>query len=88
MDVMLIGALLPGLFVCGFLWRIAWIYIGLGCVWLLEPGRLVDKDRGLWTLRREFESRPGYHVHLALSVLWFVLGGCGCCARTVSNSFA
>ncbi len=25
-----------------------------------EPGRLVDKDRGLWTLRREFESRPGY----------------------------
>jgi hypothetical protein len=28
---------------------------------LLEPGRLVDKDRGLWTLRREFESRPGYH---------------------------
>ena len=26
-----------------------------------EPGRLVDKDRGLWTLRREFESRPGYH---------------------------
>ena len=38
-----------------------WIYIGLGLVWLLEPGRLVDKDRGLWTLRREFESRPGYH---------------------------
>ena len=26
-----------------------------------EPGRLVDKDRGLWTLRREFESRPGYY---------------------------
>ncbi len=30
---------------------------GMCCV---EPGRLVDKDRGLWTLRREFESRPGY----------------------------
>ena len=27
---------------------------------VVEPGRLVDKDRGLWTLRREFESRPGY----------------------------
>ena len=32
-----------------------------GVCMVLEPGRLVDKDRGLWTLRREFESRPGYH---------------------------
>ncbi len=26
-----------------------------------KPGRLGDKDGGLWTLRREFESPPGYH---------------------------
>jgi hypothetical protein len=28
---------------------------------LLEPGRLADKDRGLWTLRRKYESPPGYY---------------------------
>lgn len=38
------------------------IYIETWAVWFLEPGRLADKDRGLWTLRREFESRPGYYV--------------------------
>ena len=38
-----------------------WVYIDTWVVWFLEPGRLADKDRGLWTLRREFESRPGYH---------------------------
>ena len=44
---------------------------------VLEPGRLVDKDRGLWTLRREFESRPGYH-YLVTSPL-FCWGWCFVC---------
>ena len=44
--------------------RIVWIYIETCAVWFLEPGRLADKDRGLWTLRREFESRPGYQIFI------------------------
>ena len=36
------------------------IFIRAGGCMVLEPGRLADKDRGLWTLRREFESPPGY----------------------------
>ena len=30
-------------------------------MYIMKPGLLVDKDDGLWTLRREFESPPGYH---------------------------
>ena len=41
---------------------------------MVEPGRLADKDRGLWTLRREFESPPGYHSH-AFVYVWGLMGG-------------
>ncbi len=27
----------------------------------MQPGGVVDKNSGLWTRRREFESLPGYH---------------------------
>jgi hypothetical protein len=44
-------------------------------VWIGEPGRLADKDRGLWTLRREFESRPGYYLRALVGVCTPSVGG-------------
>ena len=37
-----------------------WVYLGGWLSLVGEPGRLVDKDGGLWSLRPEFESPPGY----------------------------